>query len=126
MQQANIINMITTKYDPQQKHRLGTVSKKYWGQFIFTTECTDITEIPYDFVCARIAAAVDTIEDCILPRSEGKQGKCLLHFSRNYCIINHPKKNINRFVNRRKLSIIPRTLHTFTYSRRDKLIYFWS
>ena len=25
MQQANIINMITNKYEPQQKHRLGTV-----------------------------------------------------------------------------------------------------
>ena len=31
MQQANIINMITNKYEPQQKHRLGTVSKNYWG-----------------------------------------------------------------------------------------------
>ena len=28
MQQANIINIITNKYEPQQKHRLGTVSKK--------------------------------------------------------------------------------------------------
>ena len=28
MQQANIINTITNKYEPQQKHRLGTVSKK--------------------------------------------------------------------------------------------------
>ena len=28
MQQANIINMITNKYEPQQKHRLGTVSEK--------------------------------------------------------------------------------------------------
>ena len=27
MQQANIINIITNKYEPQQKHRLGTVSK---------------------------------------------------------------------------------------------------
>ena len=27
MQQVNIINMITNKYEPQQKHRLGTVSK---------------------------------------------------------------------------------------------------
>ena len=27
-QQANIINIITNKYEPQQKHRLGTVSKK--------------------------------------------------------------------------------------------------
>ena len=31
MQQANIINMITNKYEPQQKHRLGTVSKKLLG-----------------------------------------------------------------------------------------------
>ena len=31
MQQANIINVITNKYEPQQKHRLGTVSKNYWG-----------------------------------------------------------------------------------------------
>ena len=31
MQQANIINMITNKYEAQQKHRLGTVSKNYWG-----------------------------------------------------------------------------------------------
>ena len=32
MQQANIINMITNKYEPQQNHRLGTVSKKLpWG-----------------------------------------------------------------------------------------------
>ena len=30
MQQANIINMITNKYEPQQKHRLRTVSKDYW------------------------------------------------------------------------------------------------
>ena len=27
MQQANIINIITNKNEPQQKHRLGTVSK---------------------------------------------------------------------------------------------------
>ena len=27
MQQANIINVITNKYEPQQKHRLGMVSK---------------------------------------------------------------------------------------------------
>ena len=27
MQQANILNMITNKYEPQQKHRLGTVIK---------------------------------------------------------------------------------------------------
>ena len=27
MQQANIINVITNKYEPQQKRRLGTVSK---------------------------------------------------------------------------------------------------
>ena len=31
MQQANIIKMITNKYEPQQKHRLETGSKKYWG-----------------------------------------------------------------------------------------------
>ena len=31
MQQANIINMITNKYEPQQKHRLGTVSKEIPG-----------------------------------------------------------------------------------------------
>ena len=31
MQQANIINIITNKYEPQQKHRLGTVSKKNTG-----------------------------------------------------------------------------------------------
>ena len=32
MQQANIIHiMITNKYEPQQKHRLGTVSKNYLG-----------------------------------------------------------------------------------------------
>ena len=31
MQQANIINTITNKYEPQQKHRLGTVSKKLLG-----------------------------------------------------------------------------------------------
>ena len=32
MQQANIIHiMITNKYEPQQKHRLGTVSKKLLG-----------------------------------------------------------------------------------------------
>ena len=31
MQQANIINMITNKYEPKQKHRLETVSKNYWG-----------------------------------------------------------------------------------------------
>ena len=31
MQQANIINMITNKYELQQKHRLGTVSKNYLG-----------------------------------------------------------------------------------------------
>ena len=29
MQQANIINRITNKYEPQQKHLLGTVSKNY-------------------------------------------------------------------------------------------------
>ena len=27
MQQAHIISVITNKYEPQQKHRLGTVSK---------------------------------------------------------------------------------------------------
>ena len=32
MQQANIMHiMITNKYEPQQKHRLGTVSKKLLG-----------------------------------------------------------------------------------------------
>ena len=31
MQQANIINIITNNYEPQQKHRLGTVSKKITG-----------------------------------------------------------------------------------------------
>ena len=31
MQQANIINIITNKYETQQKHRLGTVSKKITG-----------------------------------------------------------------------------------------------
>ena len=31
MQQANIINMITNKYELQQKHRLGTISKKILG-----------------------------------------------------------------------------------------------
>ena len=31
MQQANIINMKTNKYEPQQKHRLGTFSKNYCG-----------------------------------------------------------------------------------------------
>ena len=31
MQQANIINIVTNKYEPQQKHRLGMVSKYYWG-----------------------------------------------------------------------------------------------
>ena len=32
MSLANIINMKTNKYEPQQKHCLGTVSKKnYWG-----------------------------------------------------------------------------------------------
>ena len=34
MQQANIINIISNKYGPQRKHRLGTVSKNYvcvWG-----------------------------------------------------------------------------------------------
>ena len=31
MQQANIINMTTNKYEPQQKHRLWTVSKKLLG-----------------------------------------------------------------------------------------------
>ena len=31
MQQANVINMITNKHEPQQKHRLGTVSKKLLG-----------------------------------------------------------------------------------------------
>ena len=31
MQQANIINIMTNKYEPQQKHRLGTVSKKITG-----------------------------------------------------------------------------------------------
>ena len=31
MQQANIINMITKKYEQQQKYRLGTVSKKITG-----------------------------------------------------------------------------------------------
>ena len=31
MQQANIINIITNKYEPQQKHRHGTVSKKLLG-----------------------------------------------------------------------------------------------
>ena len=32
MQQANVIHiMIPNKYEPQQKHRLGTVSKNYWG-----------------------------------------------------------------------------------------------
>ena len=30
MQQANIINIVTNKYEPQQKHRLGTVSKNYF------------------------------------------------------------------------------------------------
>ena len=28
---TNIINMITNKYEPQQEHRLGTVSKKLLG-----------------------------------------------------------------------------------------------
>ena len=31
MQQANIINMITNKYEAQQKHRLGTVNKTLLG-----------------------------------------------------------------------------------------------
>ena len=31
MQQANIINIITNKYEPQQKHRLGMVSKNITG-----------------------------------------------------------------------------------------------
>ena len=31
MQEANIMNIITNKYEPQQKHRLGTVSKKITG-----------------------------------------------------------------------------------------------
>ena len=31
MQQANIINIITNKYESQQKHRLGTVSNKLLG-----------------------------------------------------------------------------------------------
>ena len=32
MQQPNILHiMITNKYEPQQKHRLGTVSKKLLG-----------------------------------------------------------------------------------------------
>ena len=31
MQQANIINMITNIYEPEQKHCLGTVSKKLLG-----------------------------------------------------------------------------------------------
>ena len=31
MHQANIINMITNKYEPQQKHRLGAVIKNYCG-----------------------------------------------------------------------------------------------
>ena len=31
MQRANIINMITIKYEPQKKHRLGTVNQNYWG-----------------------------------------------------------------------------------------------
>ena len=31
MQKANIINMITNKYEPQQKHRLGMVIKKLLG-----------------------------------------------------------------------------------------------
>ena len=28
---SKTINMITNKYEPQQKCRLGTVSKNYWG-----------------------------------------------------------------------------------------------
>ena len=32
MQQANIINIIANKYEPQQKHRLGMVSKKLGGR----------------------------------------------------------------------------------------------
>ena len=42
------------------------------------------------FVCIRIVAAVDKINkmaDCRLSRLEGKQGKCLLIFSSNDCII---------------------------------------
>ena len=31
MQQANIINTTTNKYEPQQKHRLGTASEKLLG-----------------------------------------------------------------------------------------------
>ena len=31
MQQSNIINMITNKYETQQKHRHGTVSQNYRG-----------------------------------------------------------------------------------------------
>ena len=31
MQQANIHIMVIKKYERQQKHRLGTVSKNYWG-----------------------------------------------------------------------------------------------
>ena len=31
MQQANFINMIVNKYEPQQKHRLGTVNKNTGG-----------------------------------------------------------------------------------------------
>ena len=33
-QQANIMNMITNEYEPQQKHRLGTVSQNYWGSLL--------------------------------------------------------------------------------------------
>ena len=31
MQKANIIHIMTNKYEPQQKYRLGTVSKKLLG-----------------------------------------------------------------------------------------------
>ena len=31
MQQANVLNIITNKYEPPQKHRPGTVSKKITG-----------------------------------------------------------------------------------------------
>ena len=49
MQQANIINMITNKYAPQQKHRLGTVSKKGFltHQWIITGN-KQITDKYYD------------------------------------------------------------------------------
>ena len=81
------------------------------------------------FVCVRIAAAVDKINkmaDCRLSRLEGKQGKILLLFPSNNCIINKYPMTKNkpiyhaRNVNRWKSLGDTSNFHRFTNPRREK------